>query len=166
MKRPVLLGGLILLLALGWTLRPFKPGAGVVPGSLPSKSRPLPVVHLVSVSHPPSLAAQLPLNSPSQDITADLELLSSVFESFRTNFPREGNPVGENAEITAVLTGANSLHLVLVPAGHPAINQRGELCDRWGTPFFFHQISGTQMEIQSAGPDRIFHTSDDVILRP
>ena len=43
---------------------------------------------------------------------------------------------------------------------------KGELCDRWGRPFFFHQLSGTKMEIRSAGPARQLWTDDDVVLTP
>jgi hypothetical protein len=35
------------------------------------------------------------------------------------------------------------------------------MCDRWGTPYFFHQVSKTEMEIRSAGPDRRMWTGDD-----
>jgi hypothetical protein len=104
------------------------------------------------------------LNSPDTDIHADLRVLDDVFMAYRTNF--HSDPVGTNAEITAALTGKNPLHLAVVPRDHPAINGQGELCDRWGRPFFFHQLSGTQMEIRSAGPDRKFWTDDDVVLTP
>jgi hypothetical protein len=89
-----------------------------------------------------------------------------LFEAWLSNFPREGNPIGENAEITAALTGENRLGLALIPKGHRALNARGELCDRWGTPLRFHQLSGTQMEVRSAGPDRKFGTDDDAMLTP
>ena len=105
------------------------------------------------------LAAEL--NAPAGTIRRDLEVLNELFANFQTNFPRTGNPVGENAEIAAALTGENPLQFAFVPKNHPAINARGELCDRWGTPFRFHQLSGTQMEIRSAGPDRKFGTADD-----
>jgi hypothetical protein len=36
------------------------------------------------------------------------------------------------------------------------------LIDRWGTPYFFHALSGEHMEIHSAGPDRQFHSADDL----
>ena len=36
---------------------------------------------------------------------------------------------------------------------------------RWNTPYFFHQISGKQMEIHSAGPDRVRGTADDVVAK-
>ncbi len=106
------------------------------------------------------------LNSPAQDIHADLRVLDEIFNAFRTNFPQSGNPIGNNAEITAVLTGQNPRHIAFIPPDHPAINAQGELCDRWGHPFFFHQLSGRQMEIRSAGPDKKFWTADDVVLTP
>ncbi len=45
------------------------------------------------------------------------------------------------------------------------INEKGELVDAWNTPFFFHQISGTEMEIHSAGPDKIMWTQDDLVIK-
>jgi hypothetical protein len=121
-----------------------------------------------SVSIPTEERSELAkdLNSPAQDIHADLRVLDEIFNAFRTNFPQSGNPIGNNAEITAVLTGNNSRHIAFIPPDHPAINARGELCDRWGRPFFFHQLSGHQMEIRSAGPDKKFWTNDDVVLTP
>lgn len=74
--------------------------------------------------------------------------------------------MGENAEITAALAGKNPLQLALIPKNHPAINAEGQLCDRWGTPFRFHQISGDRMELRSAGPDKQFGTADDALLAP
>ena len=106
------------------------------------------------------------LNAPAGTIRRDLEILNEVFAMWQTNFPHDGNPVGENAEITAALIGANPVHFAFVPKNHLAINARGELCDRWGTPFFFHQRSGTQMEIRSAGPDKKFGTADDAEFAP
>jgi hypothetical protein len=45
------------------------------------------------------------------------------------------------------------------------INGRGELVDYWDTLFLFHQLSGTEMEIRSAGPDKIMWTADDLVTR-
>ncbi len=107
-----------------------------------------------------------PLNAPTSTIARDLEVVQALFDAWRSNFPRDGNPIGENAEITAALMGANSLGLALIPKGHRAVNARGELCDRWGTPFRFHQLSGSQMEVRSAGPDGRFATDDDAVWTP
>ena len=106
------------------------------------------------------------LNSPSTDIRADLRLVLGIIETFRSNFLQTGNPVGTNEEITSALTGRNRLRLSLIPSDHPAINKAGELCDRWGTPFFFHAESATRMEIRSAGPDRKMWSEDDAVLSP
>ena len=105
------------------------------------------------------------LNAPGGDIRRDLEILNAVFEAWRTNFTG-GNPVGENDEITVALAGDNSLRFAFVDPTHPAIDAAGRLCDRWGTPFRFHQLSGTVMEIWSAGPNRRFGDADDAKLRP
>ncbi len=106
------------------------------------------------------------LNAPDTSIHDDLRLLDDLFASWQITYPHGGNPVGDNADITRAFTGANPLHLAMVPKTHPAINADGELVDRWGTPLFFHQLSGTQMEIRSAGPDRRFYTPDDVVRTP
>lgn len=106
------------------------------------------------------------LNLPAGTIQSDLRLVQEVFAAWRTNFPRDGNPVGENADITRALAGANALNLALVPRDHSALNTAGELADRWGTPFRFHQLAGDRMEIRSAGPDRRFGNADDAVLTP
>jgi hypothetical protein len=105
------------------------------------------------------------LNSPATDIHADLRLLHEIFVAYR-GAVHGLNPVGDNVDITAVLTGRNSLGFAFIPRDNPAINPNGELCDRWGTPFFFHQISGEEMGIRSAGPDRKLWTADDQVLDP
>jgi hypothetical protein len=106
------------------------------------------------------------LNAPTGTIAADLKILQELFFAYQSNFPRLGNPVGENAEITAVLLGENPAKFPFIARNHRALNARGELCDRWGTPFRFHQLSGSQMEVRSAGPDRKFGTPDDAQLAP
>jgi len=77
-----------------------------------------------------------------------------------------GNPVGTNPEITKALNGDNPRQVKFIKEEQGLrINARGELVDYWGTPFFFHQISGTDMEIRSAGPDRVMWTADDLVVR-
>jgi hypothetical protein len=95
-----------------------------------------------------------------------LEIVNELLSTWQTNFPREGNPVGENHEITAALAGANALKFAFISRRHPAINAQGEMCDRWGTPLRFHAMSGHQMEIRSAGPDRQWRTPDDAQWLP
>ena len=117
----------------------------------------------------PSPTGSRPTSSPSTWIDQEGPLEGPPANHYwaRTNLPRTGNPVGTNAEITAVLAGNNKLQLALIPADHPAINRStGELLDRWGTPFFFHAESGSRMEIRSAGPDKKHHTADDEAFIP
>ncbi len=71
------------------------------------------------------------------------------------------NPIGTNAEIMAAIRGENLKQAKLNPPENQRSNENGELLDRWGTPYFFHQLSRTQMEIRSAGPDRVMWTGDD-----
>ncbi len=163
----VLIGGLLLWQAMRVGSEADSPPA--IPGARP------PTTPLTSASSEPRRPAPPPperstladaLNSPSTDIRADLRLVLELVDTFRSNFLQTGNPTGTNAEITAALTGRNPLRLALVPSDHPAINRDGELCDRWGTPFFFHAESATRMDVRSAGPDRRMWTDDDVVLSP
>lgn len=101
------------------------------------------------------------LNAPDRTIDDDLKAVHEIFVAWLLALRPETLPIGENREVTAALTGANRIGMAFVPRNHPAINGRGELCDRWGTPFRFHPLSRTQMEIRSAGPDRRFGTPDD-----
>jgi hypothetical protein len=78
----------------------------------------------------------------------------------------DGNPIGTNLEITQALNGENPKEAkFLNPETGLRTSAAGELIDSWGTPFFFHQISGKEMEIRSAGPDRIMWTADDLVIR-
>jgi hypothetical protein len=76
-----------------------------------------------------------------------------------------GNPVGTNAEITKALHGDNPRHADFLSSSVNPVNAAGELVDPWGTPYFFHQLSGHVMEIRSAGPDKIMWTADDLVIR-
>ena len=93
-----------------------------------------------------------------------MENIRSVFRQYQSRFG--GNPVGTNLEITQALMGQNPTGAVFAsPEDELGTNAKGELIDTWGTPFFFHQLSGTEMEIHSAGPDRRMGTADDLTLR-
>ncbi len=171
-RLPLALGLLLLLGILAWWL--FPRPAPVTPSVVVSSASP-PVAGGVSpVENQKSkiensadpVSAALELNSPRYDIAHDLVLLNNVFTNWRLDFPRTGNPFGENSDITSALTGNNPLRLAYIPPAHPAINAEGELSDRWGTPFRFHALAGDRMELRSAGPDKKFGTPDDALLTP
>ena len=76
------------------------------------------------------------------------------------------NPVGNNAEITAALMGKNDKQVnFLREDSGLRVNEKGELLDAWGTPFFFHQLAADRMEIRSAGEDKKLWTLDDQVTR-
>jgi hypothetical protein len=76
------------------------------------------------------------------------------------------NPVGTNPEITAALMGKNPKQINFIPAESGLhVDANGALLDGFGTPLFFHQISGHEMEIRSAGEDRKMWTFDDQVAR-
>jgi hypothetical protein len=92
-----------------------------------------------------------------------LENMRHAIHDYGTMFG--GNPVGINSEITSQLSGKNPKHISFINAdAGMRVNANGELIDPWGTPYFFHQLSGTDMEIHSAGPDRILWTADDLVV--
>jgi hypothetical protein len=93
-----------------------------------------------------------------------MENMRGVIRSYGSRFG--GNPVGTNPEITAALAGNNPNQVNFIPPDAGLrVDDKGELVDAWGTPFFFHQLSGTVMEIHSAGPDRKMWTADDLVVK-
>jgi hypothetical protein len=98
----------------------------------------------------------------SEQIAADLDSLSLSLRDYRTLMAQ--NPVGTNSEITEALMGSNRKSARLAPPD-VRLNGKGEMVDRWGVPYFFHQLSATSMEIHSAGPDKKMGTDDDIIHR-
>jgi hypothetical protein len=100
------------------------------------------------------------LNSPETTPEEDIATLDLLISQFRKH--QGGNPVGENDEITAALLGKNPKSLGYLSENVAYIDSGGRLIDRWGTPYFFHALSGDRMEIISAGPDLRHHTADDL----
>lgn len=117
----------------------------------------------VSTVIPPAGAAA-PLQFTNFEPATVLQNMSRAIRRYGEMFG--GNPVGDNQEITAELSGKNPKHInfISTDAGM-RVDQDGELVDPWGTPYFFHQISGADTEIHSAGPDRIMWTSDDIVVQ-
>ena len=109
----------------------------------------------------PSLAKS---TDPEMDIARnDVENIGLMLRDFRTVLGE--NPTGSNAEIMKAVMGGNKKGARLGPPTGMALNGEGELVDGWGTAVFFHQLSGNEMEIRSAGPDRKLFTGDDVLTK-
>lgn len=91
------------------------------------------------------------------------EILFEILEAYRR--VTGSFPVAEDNRhmMTLLTSGLHSMPGVF-PQTHPRRNAGGEITDGWGTPYFFHHISSQQIEVRSAGPDRIFYTPDDIIV--
>ena len=89
-----------------------------------------------------------------------ISIIKSLIADYR--YAYKENPVGtENIEITKQLLGDNPMRIVFLNLDSPALVDN-VLLDEWGEPLFFHALSGTQMEIRSAGIDKEMWTDDDL----
>ncbi len=122
-----------------------------------------------TVTHPPP--ALPPAYHPQQQALLsadgsqhrDLEILSGMLMSYRNVMKDQARPIGINEDLTEVLTRPYRRGLRFLPMEHPAINEQGQLIDRWGTPIHLHPVSQGMMELRSAGPDRLLFTDDDIV---
>lgn len=102
------------------------------------------------------------MTAPDVGPEQSMEKFGEVLSFYRMNF--EENPVAsDNQSVMASLMGANPRGLVFFPQDHPSLNGDRELVDRWGTPYYFHALSGKLMEVVSPGPDRKLGNDDDLI---
>jgi len=108
--------------------------------------------------------APMPLEFTNFSVRIVLQNVRHAIRDYASVFG--GNPVGSNREITRALAGRNPKHVNFLNADAGLrVNAAGRLVDPWGTPYFFHQLSGTEMEIHTAGPDRIMWTQDDLVIK-
>lgn len=93
----------------------------------------------------------------------DLELIADLLGDYRLFF--KSNPVGsENYEIVEQLLGANDKQISFLDREITSLAPDGLLLDRWGTPYTFHPLTSSVMDIRSAGPDQELWTDDDLSL--
>lgn len=88
--------------------------------------------------------------------------LHDLLGAMTTTVYRGHFPAGLNVEITNALLGDNPRKVGYMPMDSPRINENGELIDKFGTPYWFHSETSTQLRITSAGPDKLLHTEDDI----
>lgn len=96
--------------------------------------------------------------NPAEDRSALADIVTNYLQGSN---PATRPPLGTNDEITRALADRDTLGDAAIPASHPAIFA-GQLVDRWGSPWFFHQQSAGVIEVRSAGPDRKLFTEDDL----
>ena len=103
------------------------------------------------------------LNAANGTARRDIEVLHGMVGQLLLAVKEPNRPpLGINEDFARALTGANRLHLAVIPPGHPAIVDE-KIIDRWGTPYLFHPRAADAIDIRSAGPDRKLFTDDDVV---
>lgn len=122
----------------------------------------------VPLAENPLIAADVPAAPPPRRVShVDPELalvfdqIMLMFRDYRTLTGE--NPVGTNEEMMKAIMGGNPKGAMLGPPEGQSVNENGELIDRWGSPYFFHQLAKDRLEIRSAGPDRRLWNEDDLI---
>ncbi len=75
-------------------------------------------------------------------------------------------PIGGNEDFSAALRGENPNREIFIRAGQPVFSREGLLIDRWGSPLIVHPEAWRELELRSAGPDRIPYNGDDLLLSP
>lgn len=164
-----------LLAALGWvwlrrsapdpTTTPTASHAGQVTNGL--SAPPLPnVTPSETASRPGELPGEIILRdyassttTPEQDLTLMSRLLNNYALLLKSAADR---PLSANEEWAAALTGHNPAQEKFLPDTSPALNDKGQLVDRWKHPLWFHALGQRQFEIRSAGPDGRLWTADDL----
>jgi len=144
---------------------PAASGLSPVVPSIPAAAPVVPPQTVTAVTTTPGAAPAPPAaTAPSLPPLTVLDNARVVMHNYADMFGE--NPVGDNSEITAALTGKNPRQVNFISEDSGLrVNDKGELIDAWGTPFFFHQLSGKVMEIRSAGEDKKMWTFDDLITR-
>jgi len=96
------------------------------------------------------------------DITIQTRNLEMALMKYRERFGTY--PSGENLDVVKTLMGNNLQKTVFLNPPIRAISSDGELLDSWHTPFKI-KIEKDAFSIRSAGPDLVFGTKDDIIVR-
>ncbi|HEX8679272.1 MAG TPA: hypothetical protein VF683_04910, partial [Chthoniobacterales bacterium] len=104
-------------------------------GSLPSSN------HGTLTASPtsPAMVPSASIAPPDPEAIIDADKVGLMIRDYRSLAGE--NPVGTNAEIMAAVMGKNPKEAKLGPPEGMQLNENGELIDRWGTPYFFHQLS-------------------------
>lgn len=96
--------------------------------------------------------------SAKEDRAALQDLVTSYLQNTK---PSNRKALGPNEEFAIALSDTDAIGDSAIPQDHPAL-RNGEIIDRWGTPWFFHQESSENITTRSAGPDRRLFTPDDI----
>lgn len=93
----------------------------------------------------------------------DLTLMSRLMDNSLLLLKSAANrPLSANEDWADLFRGKNGAREEFLSAQHVALNDKGQLVDRWQTPLFLHALGGGRYELRSAGPDQRLWTLDDI----
>jgi hypothetical protein len=90
------------------------------------------------------------------------EQLGNAISQYTTVFQKV--PTNDNAGLTRNLTGDNPQQMILLTLAESSTNKDGQMIDVWGTPYKFTFNSTKSFVITSAGENRTFGDTDDVVF--
>jgi hypothetical protein len=99
-------------------------------------------------------------SSGKKDLNLMVTFLDSVFLLVKQ---RDTADYATNEDLVLFLQGKNSHQSPFLNQKSRALNDKGQLVDRWGSPLIFHPVSQKLLEIRSAGPDQKAYTEDDFL---
>lgn len=138
------------------------------------KPAPVPVEKSISLEKPINIPDSVPgdlLLAGYADATTppidDLRKIHRVVTGYFSVIKESSRfPIGGNADLAAALRGENPNREVFVKPTSAIFSPDGLLTDRWGSPLIVHPEAWKQLEIRSAGPDRVAYNADDLIITP
>lgn len=114
----------------------------------------------------PVLADTMLVNYASDETSGkeDLNLMATFLDSvFLLIKQRDTADYATNEDLVEFLQGNNSHQSPFLNQSFRAINEDGQLIDRWGSPLIVHPVSRKLLELRSAGPDKTPYTEDDLL---
>jgi hypothetical protein len=164
----IVAAGLLAVIAVAFWMLSDHPDPVVAKPEPVAPALPTPVQEVAVAMPAPPIPPDLPLPKPrivpSPEALKDMDDIQFMLRDYRARLG-SGNPGGTNAEIMKEVMGGNRVQARLGPPEGQKVNEQGELVDRWGAAYFFHQLSQNEMEIRSAGPDRTMWTADDIVVK-
>lgn len=165
MRRGNWINGLLaiaILALLVWLL--FNTGSNPVsPPSSASRSSPPPQAPAPTAA----VALLAGYADPATEPIDDLRKLHRVITGYFSIVKESSRyPIGGNADLAAALRGENPNKEIFLPASHPVFSADGLILDRWKTPLIVHPEAWRELELRSAGPDKMPYNEDDLVLTP